>query len=388
VRDGIRRHRAALFLATLLVVSAVIGQAVAERTRDREGPPLTSTDTHPGGALALALWLERLGHPVQRIDQSGGSLDDVGVLFVLLPVRAFDRGEAAALVSWVRRGGVLVYLPYPNFSSSLIEGAPSDPLENELQVDLRVVPYTPSASGVGPFFTAPPASSFRVDTRWALNTRGEEWVPLVQQGDRIFVASRQIGEGRVYAVAAEDLFSNASIAAGDNAAFVLNVLARIPARTTVAFEEAHHRQIDAPDLLSVMRVSPWGWAVAYAAFLTFGFLAWGGRRFGPPVVADRLPPRSSGEYISAFAGLLQRARATDWLQKRYAALVRRRIATRLGVRADLAAEELARLLAERHPIDRAALAADLALLDGAPLSERALLTLVRSIEEALRIGQR
>jgi hypothetical protein len=238
------------------------------------------------------------------------------------------------------------------------------------------------------FFTTPPATSFSVNTRWALDTRGDDWVPLVQEGDRVLAATRQLGEGRVYAVTSEALFSNAAIAERDNAAFVSNVLARAPDPQTIAFEEAHHRPIEAPDLVSVMRVSPWGWAIGYAALLTFGFLAWGGRRFGPAVVPASLPPRSSGEYINAFAGLLQRARATDWLQKRYAALVRRRIATRLGVRADLPVDELARLLAERQPIDRAALAADLGALEGGPLGERSLLSLVRSVEEAIRIGER
>jgi hypothetical protein len=388
VRDWLTRHRAALFLAALLVGGAIIGQTVAERTRDREGPPLTSTDAHPSGALGLALWLERLGYPVQRIDQSGSSLDDVGVLFVLLPLRPFDRAEAAALAGWVRRGGVLVYLPSPNLTTALLDATPRDPLANELEVGLRVGSRTASASGTAPFFTAPPASSLHVDTPWALDLRAEDWVPLVQEGDRVFAASRQLGAGRVYAVSAEALFSNADIGEADNAAFVLNVLARVPDARTVAFEEAHHSPIDAPDLLSVMRVSPWGWALGYAALLTFGFLAWGGRRFGPSVIAAALPPRSSGEYISAFAGLLQRTRATDWLQKRYAALVRRRIAARLGVRADLPADELARFLAERQPIDRAALAADLVALEGRPLGERSLLALVRSIEEALRIGER
>jgi hypothetical protein len=334
------------------------------------------------------MWLERLGHPVQRIGQPGRSLDEVDVLFVLFPVRPFDRTEAAALGNWVRGGGVLVYQPSLPLPLTILDAPPPDALASELEIALRLVPLTARASGVAPFFSAPSASTFPINSRWAVQLGGEGWVPLVQEGDRVFAASRQLGAGRVYAVSTEALFANETIAAGDNAAFVLNVLARAPERRSVAFEEAHHHPIEAPDLLSVMRVSPWGWAVEYAALLTFGFLAWGGRRFGPPVVAAALPPRSTGEYITAFAGLLQRARATDWLQKRYAALVRRRIAARLGVRADLPAEELARLQAERQPIDRAALAADLVALEGTPLGERSLLMLVRSVEETLRVGER
>jgi hypothetical protein len=255
MRDWLKRHRAALILAALMVVGAIVGQAVAERNRDREGPPLTSTDAHPSGALALALWLERLGYPVKRIEQSSGALDDVGVLFVLLPLRSFDRSEAAALAGWVRRGGVLVYQPYPRLASSVLETSPRDPLASELGVDMRLVPFAPRAYPVGPFFTTPPATSFSLNTRWALDIHGDDWVPLVQEGDRVLAATRQLGEGRVYAVASEALFSNAAIAERDNAAFVSNVLARAPDRRTIAFEEAHHRPIEAPDLVSVMRVS-------------------------------------------------------------------------------------------------------------------------------------
>ncbi len=387
MRGWLSRNRAALTLAVLLLAGGVLGQTVAERAGNREGPSLSSNDPHPSGALGMAMWLERLGYRVARID-SGSSLDDVGVLFVLLPVRAFTRAEASTLADWVRRGGVLVYYPAPAFSPSTLDSSTSDPLATELDIAVRFGSFAATASGIEVFFSAPPARAFTVESRWGLDLGDDAWVPLVQEGDRTYAASRQLGQGRVYAVTSEALFSNGKIAERDNSGFTLNVLARASGSRSVGFEEAHHRMIETPDLLTVMRVSPWGWAVSYAFALTFGFMLWGGRRFGPPVAAAAAPARSSGEYISAFAGLLQRRRATDWLQKRYAALVRRRIATRLGVRSDLQAAELARLLAERQPIDGATFAAGLRALDGNPLGERTLLELVRSIETMLRAGAR
>jgi hypothetical protein len=387
MRAWLARNRAALILAALLVAGGVLGQTVAERTSDREGPTLSSTDAHPNGALAMALWLERLGYRVERID-TGGSLADIGVLFVLLPVRPFARAEATALADWVRRGGVLVYHPGPSFSIATGDGSTGDALATELEIGVRFGPFAGTGEGTEAFFTAPQATTFRLDSRWALDLRGDDWVPLVQEDDRTYAAGRQLGEGRVVAVTADAFFSNARILDRDNPAFTLNILARAPGSRAVAFEEAHHRRVETPDLLAVMRVSPWGWAIGYACALTFGFIVWGGRRFGPPVVAAAVPARSSGEYISAFAGLLQRRRATDWLQKRYAAVVRQRVASRLGVRSDLPAAELGRLLAERQPIDRAAFAAGLSALDGSSLGERALLELVRSIEAMLRAGGR
>jgi hypothetical protein len=74
----------------------------------------------------------------------------------------------------------------------------------------------------------------------------------------------------------------------------------------------------------------------------------------------------------------------DWVQQQYAGLLRRRLARLLGVRADLPGEDLARLLAERRPVDREELAGHLAALDGPPLGQRALLTHVRAVEQILR----
>jgi hypothetical protein len=170
---------------------------------------------------------------------------------------------------------------------------------------------------------------------------------------------------------------------------VLNILARHPVSGSIAFDEYHHSPIAAPTLASVARNSPWGWALGYAALVGFAFILWGGRRFGPPAVPETPPPRSSGEYIGALAGLLQRARAVDWAQGRYAGLVRRRIARSLGVRADLPAVDLARIMAERRrEVDAGATEELLSAIEGTRLSERGLLTRMRALEGILRQANR
>jgi hypothetical protein len=208
-------------------------------------------------------------------------------------------------------------------------------------------------------------------------------VPLLQGGDRVIAATRQLGNGRVYVTTSDALFANDGIATADNRAFILNALAHHPDRRATSFEEYHHTIIERPDLANTIRTTPWGWAATYFVLLSFLFLLWAGRRFGPPVIAERAIARSSGEYVVSFAGLLQKARASSWVQQQYAGLVRRRLARMLGVRADLPSSDLARLLAERRPIDQAALAGHLAALDGAPLGQRALLGEVRATEQIL-----
>jgi Domain of unknown function (DUF4350) len=377
-------RRASPLLAGLLIVSAVVAQVVSERTTT-EGPPLSSHDAGPGGALALARWLERLGYTVDRLEPGGPTeFAFGGILFVLEPARDFGRVEAGSLLSWVRRGGVLVYVP--NIRSTLLQLSPAAPgniLNEELGISLVFGPFVDETSGSFPFFTTPPASRFAVETREGLELRNDAWDPLISDEGRILAASRQLDAGRVYVAVSDALFANSGIGERDNPAFLLNILARHPDARTVLLEEAHHAELPEPGLMAEVRASPWGWALIYASMLTAGFLFWAGRRFGPPVVAVREPARSTGEYVTAFAGLLQRAQATAWTQSQLAQVFRRRLARSLGARSDAPAGELGALFGARHA-DGDTVGASLAALDGPALRERDLLTHVRTLEEKLR----
>jgi hypothetical protein len=380
------RQRVLLFVAALLLVGAAIAQVIAER--NPSGPPLSSSDGNPSGALALARWLEALGYQVGRMEDPS-SFESTQILFVLEPMRRFERAEAEAILDWVKRGGVLVYVPsLVPFSTLSATPNTGDGLSDALDLGVRYGPYVSEATPAIPFVSEPQASRFDVRTGRALELRDDAWVPLLQGGDHVVAATRQLGNGRVYVTTSDALFANDGIATADNRAFVLNVLAHHPDRRAATFEEYHHTIIERPDLANTIRTTPWGWAVSYFVLLSFLFMLWAGRRFGPPVVAERAVARSSGEYIVSFAGLLQKARASSWVQQQYAGLVRRRLARMLGVRADLPSADLARLLAERRPIDPAALAGHLAALDGPPLSQGALLSEVRAIEQLLIRGSK
>ena len=386
------RHRAALILGALLVAGAVAAQLIGERT-NAGGPPLVSRDSSPTGALALALWLERLGYGVDRLETgSQPELQSGSILFVLEPIRSFSRLEGEATLSWVRRGGVLVYVPSVRSAFSQVSpGLSADVLNDELGITVRFRSLIEETSDPMPFFTAPPASTFALHTREALDLRDDAWAPLIADGDQVIAASRPLDAGRVYVAAADALFANRGIGERDNFAFVLNVLAQHPEVRTVMLEEAHHAAAESPGLMDEMRARPWGWAVIYATLLTMLFLFWAGRRFGPAVVVPREPARSTGEYVVAFGGLLQRARAVDWVQRQLAGSLRRRLSRLLGVRADAPASDIAQVFADRYGGDRQHLTTGLTALEGGPLGERQLLSKIREIESLMRrtkTGQR
>lgn len=378
------RHRAVLTLGALLIAGAVAAQLLSERGTS-EGPPLSSRDSRPSGALALALWLERLGYGVERLENGPSpDLTSNSMLFILEPIRGFSRLEGEAILSWVRRGGALVYIPgFARTLEQISPGLAPEVLNDQLGITAPFGPHIQEARPTLPFFTVPFASLFLVDTRRSVSLHDEAWVPLIAEEGRVVAATRPFDGGRVYVATSDALLSNHQIGQGDNPAFVLNILARHPDVRTVVFEEAHHA-VEAPGLMAEMRASPWGWAVIYASMLTAVFLFWAGRRFGPPVVAVREPARSTGEYVAAFAGLLQRTRATAWTQSQLAQVFRRRLARQLGVRAELSATDIADVLADRYAINEETFVGSLNALDGAPLDERQLLIHVRGLEEALR----
>ncbi|HZT07035.1 MAG TPA: DUF4350 domain-containing protein [Chloroflexota bacterium] len=387
MRSWLGAHRAILVLAGFLLIGALVGQVVSERVSDREEPKLTSTDAQRDGALALALLVERLGYRVQRLDHSSDALDgSAGALFVLWPVRPFEEAETSGLVNWVESGGVLVYLPAPGLAATGIGQGSQDALSRQLEIRLTPVPWTESARSTPGLM--PAESVFAVASSWALELGNDAWVPLLAEEGRVFGAARGLGTGRVYVASSDALFANQSIATDANATFAVHAVAQIPRSKSVVFEESHHAPSAAQNLTSAARTSPWGWAIGYTALMSFFFALWGGRRFGPPIAAVPSPARSSGEYVTALAGLLQRARATTWIQKRYAAQVRRRIAHLIGVRADLPSRALADLLAQRNPVDASRLAEDLEVLGSGALSEGALLDRAREIERMLSLERR
>jgi hypothetical protein len=398
VKHFVRRHRTALVLGLLLLVGVVLAQiASARNAAEQGGPALSSLDAKPGGALALALWLQSEGFRVDRLDGGLSSPDDtVRYLFVLRPTQRFDQADARSIIEWVGRGGTLIYVPGVVLDPSASAPDLGDGLDRELnlvpgfgsggQNPLRISPGPP-------FFTSPPASQFRSAATFGLNPVDPNWIPLIEvensTDNRVVVARRRYGAGQAVAIGSEDLLSNGHIGDGDNLALLLNVLARGAPDKVAAFDEYHHGvAASTTDLLKAARSQPWGWVLAYLAVLSFFFALWSGRRFGPPIVLEKLPGRSTGDYVTAFAGLLQRNVATGgasaWAQAQYSRLVRRGLARTQGIRSDLPAQDLARILAERRPIDAAALSEQLARLGGPPLTNRALLETVRSLEPILR----
>jgi hypothetical protein len=384
VIGALRRYRAYTPLLLLLLLGAAAGFFVQERDEERRsGPSLFSRDSRSEGTLALAMWLERMGYEVSRVEWTEAVPDEnVDILFLLRPTRRFRLNEAEDLRDWVSDGGTLVY--HPNlFFTSTQSPSPADGLSEALGLEARRVARSGNSTVGIPLAARPELSDVGSGATLELVLNDPAWVPMLLDGARVLGASRSLGRGRVYAFTTPALFENQRIGESGNRDVVLSVLARHPNARRVAFDEYHHGSVLDPDLMTAVRTSPWGWAILYAAGTTLLFLIWGGRRFGPAVVPERVMGRSTGDYVSALAGLIQRSRSVAWAQRESARLSRRELSRLLGTRPDASIAELTSALQGRRGAS-ADLAERIRDLEGAPLSERGLIDCVRDVERELR----
>jgi hypothetical protein len=353
-------------LGVALIVLALLEPRLG--TPGQGDSPPTVHSARPGGTRALALWLRDLGYLVQTNEGRPFAPDgDVDALFVLEPSDDYADAEIDAAVAWVELGGTLV-----------LATSAANPLASRLGVEPRpdavpdpVRPRQPGLLG--------PVRAVEADAEARLSLGQGGWVPLLgpADGDPV-AATRPLGAGRVYALASAGPLSNGRIGAADNAQLALRLLAHLPPEATVQFDEYHHGLTEHGTLFRRLVVEPWGWAVLAAAAALFGYVALAGRRFGRARPdPSEAPPRGRGEYVATLAEALRQGRRADWLRRAYTGQLRRALARRFQVAADLPPRDFAAALALRRP-DAAALADPLARLEAPThLDDARLLDLMR-----------
>src|SRR5450432_3134276 len=88
-------------LVIIAIVALIAGPA-------NQGPPLSTHSSAPDGAMALRLWLEKLGHPTSEITSNPIVPGPENTLFILDPDSDYSDSEAVSLQQWVRAGHTLV----------------------------------------------------------------------------------------------------------------------------------------------------------------------------------------------------------------------------------------------------------------------------------------
>ncbi len=292
----------------------------------------SSFDYQPGGYRAWFDMLRDEGVRVARYERRPAYLND-SVATLVVANNAFDAelrqqfgqpsgvysdADLTALEKWVKAGGRLVWLVdeatslAPSSAKSFLRSAIGRGSQEPLRLPSVANVGRPKDSAVA---IAPSAftqgvrgvsgnTGLRIpfDTDFALS-------PVVADRAGIVVGWYPFGKGTVVVVTDETLFENGKLAKADNARLAYNLATYdLQPGQTVAFEEWSHGYQSGDTWWTILpkpfRVA-FGIAGGALLLLLFG-ATW---RFGPAVPLPENNERTSFEYLTSMAGLLERGGA-------------------------------------------------------------------------------
>ena len=333
---------------------------------DEGGAPWirTSHTTNTEGALVCYTLFERLGCPVKRIEKPlfSETLDDVDVLFVLLPIVPIQSGEMGPLRRWVRGGGVVVCTPSaadqilghkeagkPEAKQACTTGCrptterherspdevthvPAEASELPLAVDVAQVHFQTSCVIGGP------------DPAKASRSRR----PLLKDTQGTRIAVHDVGAGHVVVLADSSFLANGWIGKADNAVVAVNLVGWCTSRTRgsrVGFDEYHfgYGSHDTPWQIMrtmLLETSP-GWAVLCLTCAGLLYLVYRGRRFGPRRAPGRPRRRSKLEFVQSVGATYRAAKADRLVLEIIFHWFKRRLAGHFGLAAKALTTDLA-----------------------------------------------
>lgn len=285
---------------------------------------------------------------------------------VFVPVDRLGTDRREALRSWVRDGGTLVVAGTTSPLHELV--GVNDPLggfgttERELTCDPEALigPVGEVAQQGWDGLQVPPEA----DGSCVELEEGIAWL-----------VTRPEGRGRIVAIGSPDVFVNARLGRADNAVLAAALLGPAPGDRLVIVPRPPVGEGDTA-LLDLVAPRVWQGALVLLVALLVGLIA-RSRRLGPPV-PEALPPVLAAAELAVSVGeLLQRAGDRDTAARRLRADARRSTARALGLAADLDAEDLAVLAAERTGVD--ARLAVTALADSPVPDDHSLVAIARAV---------
>jgi hypothetical protein len=344
------------------------------------GVPLSVRDDDANGGMVLALWLERSGYQVRQVLSKPIQIDGVDVLFVLNPISPYTDQEVQAVRDWVRRGNTLIVAGGPNIVNNLLE-----PFQVSVSTlflsDETVAPAAPT-------LLSPPFDKVRANPVHAIRSTRPDLIAHILSGDAPILASFQEEQGTVWVSGALRPFSNRGLSEpeSNSSRFVLNLLAAIPSKAVIGFDEAHHGFDQPLSLMGWLVGTAPGWGLIVGLVLTMLYLTLRGRRFGRavPIPEERLR-REPVEYIQAMATLFRRSGQRGEILKHYRDQLRRRLSERYAVDPKMNDVELLKIVVYRDPtIDEAVLRNLLERLSRRHVNEQDLVSTAKDVDSWLR----
>lgn len=383
-------------LALLLIAGVIAAMTALSHRDDIDATQLTpgsvirsSYRTFPEGYRALFLTLRALGYPTRPFTRPYTLLPARGLLIVADPYRKeVGRAEGRYLLDWLRQGNhALVTLEYhPEFVKALHERPPrhdeqkDEPREEKPWWHNAPDKYSGTTHALTPFAVREPiattatsvlltpltaraprlkvASLRRFKPEQLLPPEVEQQtgpaVPLYRDAYGISAAYTAVGAGGIVWCISPWSFSNAGLREANNLDLV-QALADLQPGAPVLFDEYHQGYGAGATVWTLAPpLTKLGIVLLSLSLLAWLYtLSW---RFGPP----RLPieeryTRSRAEYLTAMAGLLERARATHVVAERLSTWMRREMGRRLGIPPHAPAEHFLAANARHQVVEQAGL---------------------------------
>lgn len=331
-----KSDRRLLLWAAAIFVPLLIALAVMSAGQEESQVPSSySSDSH--GAKAAFLLLQQQGYNVERWEESPASLPAIAagnVLVLASPFNAPSQDEKNSLQLFVSRGGTLLATGYAA-SLFLPQGeAVPELISSPEWKSFRPQLLSPITRGNS--ITMSPAAYWKQDSPPVLVHYADNGRPVV--------VSYKVGKGEVIWWASATPLSNAGISASGNLQLLLNSLGD-RGSVHVLWDEYFHGYRSG--LKAYIAEPPLAFGLLQCLLLFAAVLLTYSRRSLPIHPAQQKSRLSPLEFVETLGGLYRRAHANRAaLEVMY--LRFRTIATRrLGLRPDVAADELARSLRTR-----------------------------------------
>jgi hypothetical protein len=363
-----------------LVAIAILSVVTLVTAPAPDAPALSVRSDKADGAMAFQRWLQHSGYEVQEVLSLKEQLSSLDVLIVLEPSITYSEANVRLIRDWVRQGNTLIVSGSPFTVNDLIR-------PYEVAFDYRIAETDPLAAAA-PTLLNPAFDRAAVEIAYPINTEREDAVPHMFISNSPVLISLPEQGGQVWLLGVPLSFSNRGIRDDGNAKLIGNLLATVPSRAVIGFDEAAHGfgEEGGLDFNGWLFGTPPGWGILLAVAITMLYLALRGRRFGRaiPLQADRLQ-RESGEYIHAIATLFRRSGQRSEMLAHYENQLRRRLSERYALDPKLEPRQLVQVVIYHDPtIDEAAFRDLLARLGKPHPSEAELVRTVSDVDAFLK----
>ena len=169
-----------------------------------------------------------------------------------------------------------------------------------------------------PLFSERPVDEIRTATDMVIEPFGREAAVLYAREHDAAIVTLRDGEGRVFFIVSDYMFTRDGLRYGGNAAFLYNLMSTLPRGARIGLAQRRYYTIETkpPDpFMSLVFRTPGGLAAVYICLTLFVFLVLRGRRFGRPLDAQEKNRRLSSEYVHAMTALYQKGNTRMYVLK-------------------------------------------------------------------------